>query len=140
MALKTRALKGSELTFDELDGNFGTKKMTQASHGFSVGDVLYRDSDTTMAKAQANAKATCGEVWLTFHVIDANTYWIVASTHLVTWTAHGLGSGGTRLWLSQSTAGAMVTTEPTSGLIQPLGEVVDTNTILWRPSTLVLEV
>lgn len=53
----------------------------------------------------------------------------------VTLSAHGYGAAGTKLYLSQATAGLLTTTAPLSGLKQEVARVWDENTILVRPKT-----
>lgn len=124
-----RQVKGLRLTHAELDANFA-EKVAQAVHGFAVGDLVYPDA-TAWAKAQADsaAKRARGVV---VAVPDANTFYAVCRDgSSVLKTAHGLGARGTRLWLSQSAAGAWTATQPSSGILQEVGVVLDANTILF---------
>lgn len=103
----------------------------QLAHGLSVGNLVYRNA-STWTKARANADTTLAEA-LVVSVSDANNFRLVyIGPGEATYTAHGLGSAGTKLYLSQGTAGLMTATAPTSGIRQQVGKVKDTNTlILW---------
>ena len=90
-------------------------------HGFSQDDWLYY-SGAPYALAQADAEGTIA--WGAIgRVIDANSYELVLEG-IVTSPAHGLGSAGDSLYLSQGVAGAEVTTVPSSGIVQPIGLVL----------------
>lgn len=129
--LTIRTVKGSALSTLEEDASKALK-LTQTSHGFSPGDLVYPDSATTWAKADGSAIASVAE-GIVVSVPDANTAWIVTTDgSLLTLTGHGLGSAGGRLWLDQSTAGAITSTQPVVGVIQPVGRVVDDDTIIFR--------
>jgi hypothetical protein len=123
--------KGSALTADEFDANHGPK-FTQGSHGFSVGDVVYRSSASAYTKALATAAGTLGEA-IVAYVADSSNFRVISiSGSHVDWT-HGKGSPPQKLWLSQSTAGEVVTSKPSNGYIQQIGSVVDADTVMWRP-------
>lgn len=123
--------KGSALTHDQLDDMFAPE-INQATHGFAVGDLVYRDSATTWAKAQADAEATLAD-GIVCDVEDANNCSV--NTEDGAWveiTTHGFGATGTKLYCSQGTAGLITATAPTSGFIQAVGKVIDANTVLFR--------
>ena len=131
MALTLRRDKGSELTHDQLDDNFASE-INQATHGMVVGDLVYRSSATAWADAKADAEATLAD-GVVVDVEDTNNYSVATlDGTLVTLTSHGFGATGTKLYLSQATAALITATAPTSGLLQPVGKVIDTNTILFR--------
>lgn len=91
----------------------GAQTVTQALHGFTVGQVL-KHSGGSYALAQADIQANIG-IWLVTKVIDANTFQIVQSGYVT-----GL-SGGTadETWyLSDTTAGGLVNVAPT--IAQPI--------------------
>ena len=124
-----QAQQNEARTFDyhEMDGQF-LVKVEATAHGKTVGQAVLVDG--TLAQADAVANLADGVVAI---VTDADVYYISTQPgQLIRWTAHGLGAAGTLLWLSQSTPGLIVTTEPTSGIAQPLGKVVDADTILFR--------
>ena len=134
MSLTLREDKGAALTHVELDSNFALK-VTQAAHGFAVGDAVRRSSATDHAKAQADTDANIGVgLSLVVHVFDASNYSVLraSNSHEVTLTAHGLGAFGTRLYLSLTVAGQITATE-VPGFRVYLGYVLDTNTIHWEP-------
>ena len=125
--IQAREDKGSVLELYEMDGNL-LIKVESTAHGRTVGLAVLVDG--TLAQADAVANLADGVVAI---VTDADVYYISTQPgQLIRWTAHGLGAAGTLLWLSQSTPGLIVTTEPTSGIAQPLGKVADADTILFR--------
>jgi hypothetical protein len=112
---------------------------TQTTHGFVVGDVVYRSSATDHAKAIATARSTlaCGIV---IDQPDANTFSaFCGSGKQINIPSHGLGAFGAELWLSQGSAGTMTTTEPSAGWYQYVGFVIDANNIFWEPHKLGVE-
>jgi hypothetical protein len=123
----------NDLEVDEADDLFAPE-FNETTHGFAVGDVLKRSSASAHAKAQADSAANAKPgISVVVDVEDANWFSAYPGRHAVTITAHGYGAFGTELWLDQSTAGAMTTTKPTSGVRLFLGWVIDTNTIFWDP-------
>ena len=104
---------------------------SQASHGLSVGNLVYANG-ATWTKARANADTTLAEGLVV--AVESTSLFRVRyiGPGEVTYTAHGLGAAGTKLYLSQGTAGAITTTAPTSGIRQQVGKVLSTNKlILW---------
>ena len=85
-------------------------EISQAAHGFAVGNGIYHNG-TTWVKAQANDAAT-----LAYHVVvevpDANTF-IAADFGRIEATAHGY-TVGQYYYLSDSVAGDATTTESSS--------------------------
>jgi len=134
-AFLNRQMKGSPLTSQQGDDLF-SPEYTQASHGFSVGDVVRRSGGSTHTKAQANSAANVGR-GLSIVVSSASSTLFSAmratNSHSVTFTGHGLGAYGTKLWLSQGTAGLITATEPTTGIKVYLGYVISANVIHWEP-------
>lgn len=103
------------------DANAGTKRwlltdtpavksITQASHGFAAGDVLYLNG-TTYTKAKADAEATAEVVGMVSSVIGANDF-VISNSGLISGLT-GL-TAGTPYYLSAATAGALTATEPTT--------------------------
>ena len=134
--LTLRRDKGTTLTHDELDDNFAGE-LNQASHAMVVGDLVYRSGATAWSDARANSEATLAE-GIVVDVEDANNLSVTTLDGTqVTITAHGFGATGTKLYLSQGTAALITATAPTSGLIQPIGSVIDTNTIRFSLGPLV---
>lgn len=102
----------------------------QAAHGRTVGEAVAL-TGSGIAAAQANASETLAVgVVSRFRTADKID---VAHEGLVTVAAHGYGAVGTRLYLSQVTAGALTTTAPTTGLKQEVARVWDADTLLVRP-------
>jgi len=87
-----------------------TKSVTQSSHGFSVGDVLYY-TGSAYAKAKADAASTSDVVGVVSAVADANNFTLMGGGYITTFS--GL-TAGTTYFLSPTTAGAVTTTEPTT--------------------------
>jgi hypothetical protein len=130
MTTLLRRDKGSALTWDQLD-DWAAPEINQTTHGFAVGDLVYRDSATTWAKAQADAEATLAD-GIVIHVEDANNCSVVTKDGTqVTITTHGL-TVPDAIYLSQSVAGAATSTIPANGLIQQVGKAIDANTIIFR--------
>lgn len=98
---------GSVLAWAEVGAS---KSVTQATHGFSVGDLL-RMSGTTYIKAQANNSTNAEVVGIVSTVVDVDNF-ILTTNGAVSGLA-GLTAGSV-YFLSDSTAGAMTTTEPTT--------------------------
>jgi len=123
-----RRVIGDELEHVELDDNFAV----QYSHSntFSVGDLVYPDTLTTWAKAQADAEASLAVGVIVdvsgddFSVLTLDGMWYTSTSHGFAVTA--------KLYLSTSSAGDLTATEPTSGFIQPVGSVIDANTLVFR--------
>lgn len=105
------------------------------AHGYSVGDVLYIDSAsaTGFSKALADDVDTLGRL-MVVNASNPNEF-IAVLSGLVTVTSHGFGAKGTPLYLSEAAAGDATTTAPSlpNEYVQKLGEVWDSNTILFMP-------
>lgn len=105
---------------------------SQTAHGLSLGNLVYANG-ATWTKARANADTTLAEA-LVVAVEDANLFRVrYIGPGEVTYTAHGLGAAGTKLYLSQGAAGAITATAPTSGIRQQVGKVLSTNKIILWP-------
>lgn len=89
--------------------------VTQSSHGFSVGDVIYFDG-SSYATAQADDATTLG-VFLVSAVADANTFTATFSGKISGLT--GL-TAGEYYFVSTSSAGDYTSTAPTSGYSNPI--------------------
>ncbi len=140
---KNRQSKGSKLTKAEADAAIGLARIDDAAHGLVQGNVVRESALNTYIKARANTEANIGVgLAFVFNRLDANNYSICRagnSRHLA-FTAHGLvGDFGTKLYLSQGTAGLITVTRPTSGFIVYLGYIVDANTIGWEPGAIAFE-
>lgn len=104
---------------------------TQAAHGFAAGDAVYHGAGGwALARADDVDTLAAGIV---LSAPDANSFRVAyLAGQEVTLAAHGLGAAGTVLYLSEATAGLVVTSAPSTGFIQRLGQVKDSNTlILW---------
>jgi hypothetical protein len=99
--------------------------VTQAAHGFAVGDVLYLNG-TTYTKAKADAEGTAEVVGIVSAISPPDDF-----TLLVVGKVTGLSSltAGAVYYLSDTTAGALTATEPadTGEVSKPL-LIADTTT------------
>lgn len=84
--------------------------VTQASHGFAVGDAIYYTAGSAYAKAKADATTTLA-LFIVSAVGDVNTFTAAQSGPVTGLT--GL-TAGQYYYLSATTAGALTATEPTS--------------------------
>jgi hypothetical protein len=100
------------------------KSVTQASHGFSVGNVV-RSSGVAgqYAKAQADTASNAEVVGIVSVVTDGSNFTLLTGGALTTGVP--AATAGTVVFLDPSTAGAMTTTEPsTVGQIsRPVGVI-----------------
>lgn len=96
-----------------------------SAHGLSAGNAVYRVDSSTWAKAQANSEATVAMGVVVSVPTSTLAHISVGPTASV--QAHGLGAGGTKLYLSQVTAGLLTATAPTSGISQLVATVLDAN-------------
>lgn len=99
--------------------------ITQASHGFTVGQVLYLNG-TTYALAEANSTITAEVVGIVGSVVDVNTFVLVSDGHVT--GLSGLTAGSV-YWLSDATPGLATLTIPTTvGNITKPVWIADTTT------------
>jgi hypothetical protein len=84
----------------------------------------------TWGKAQADAEANLSFPAVVTAALGGTSYQVALPGAKANLPAHGLGTAGTKVWLSQATAGAATATEPTSGLAQQLGKVFDADHII----------
>jgi hypothetical protein len=91
-----------------IGGGAVTDKITQASHAFVVGDVLYMNG-ATYAKARADVTSTAEVVGMVSRVIDANNFELTLNGEV-----SGLAglTAGENYFLDAATAGAITATEP----------------------------
>ena len=92
-----------------LSGNATIDQINQAAHGLSVGDAVYLNNNIYQ-KAIATASNTAQVVGVVSQVIDTNNFEIVLSGEIVK-SGWGLIPGNA-YYLSTSTAGELVITEP----------------------------
>lgn len=100
-----------------------TKEIAQTSHGFSVGNWLYRTSGSGYALAQADDPNTSDAVGIVSAVEDANNFTLC--THGFSGVT-GTESDGSALFLSSSVAGDDTDTKPSSGVQKNLGFIIGT--------------
>lgn len=87
-----------------------TRTVTQAAHGFSVGNILYLNS-STYALAQADTAAHAESVGIVSTVIGANTFVLTKDGYVT--GLNGL-TAGTVYFLDPAVAGGMTATAPTT--------------------------
>jgi hypothetical protein len=92
-----------------IGGGGTTDRITQASHGFVVGDALYLNG-STYTKAIATSAAAAEVIGVVSRIIDASTFEITLSGEVSGLTGLTVGEV---YFLSAETAGLLTTTEPT---------------------------
>ncbi|MCK4968777.1 MAG: hypothetical protein KAS12_07010, partial [Candidatus Aenigmarchaeota archaeon] len=112
------------ITVSASDIDFIRYDIAQNTHSFSVLDPIYNNNGT-WTLAQANAESTIATA-VVYSVLDVDNF-VAINTGLMTLTAHGLGNSGQTLFVSQTVAGGLTTTKPTTGLINPIGVIMDAN-------------
>lgn len=114
-----------------IGGGGTTDRVTQASHGFVVGDVLYMNG-STYTKAIATSAATAEVVGVVSRVLDTSTFEVTLSGEV-----SGLSglTVGEVYFLSDSVAGGITATEPsTIGYVSlPLGVASSTTSLYVAP-------
>jgi len=96
----------------------------QLAHGFSVGEVIYLSGDNTFALAQADNIATSYVAGIVIDVIDVDNFRYC--THGTINVGVPAQTGGTVMYLSETTPGALTATAPTSpDIVRPVMVVVD---------------
>lgn len=86
------------------------KRISQTTHGFSVGQAVYY-TGSTYALAKADSDSTSEVLGLVYAVPDANTF-VLAQVGYITGLS-GL-TAGSAYYLSDTTAGALTATHPTT--------------------------
>ena len=112
-----------------------TTDVTQSSHGLAVKDCI-RHTGSAWTKAQANSNSTLA-LGVVTAVANSNTF-TVAQSGRFELTSHGL-TVGQWYYLSESSAGALTTTEP--AISQPLVYVESANFLFvfpYRPTNLLV--
>jgi hypothetical protein len=110
-----------------------TVSVSQGAHGFATGDTI-RHNGTSWVDAKADSIAGCTGTWVVYSVPTSGTFSAIKSG-IVTITGHGLGSGGTILYLSADTAALLTSTRPEGNTTRVLGyflkkaKVIDANTL-----------
>lgn len=117
--------------WSSIGGGGTTDRITQASHGFVVGDVLYLNG-STYAKARADAANTAEVVGVVSKIIDASQFELTLSGEISGLT--GLVAGEV-YFLSPTTAGALTVTEPTvvGQVSLPVGVASSTTSLYVAP-------
>lgn len=107
----------------------GTRIISQAAHGFAIGNVLYLVGGT-YTLAIATSLAASEAMGIVIKVVDVNTF-IVQYNGVVQGLA-GLTAGST-FYLSPSSAGALTITQPVTPtqIIKPLLVADSTTTGYW---------
>ena len=98
----------------DLAGAVGPETVSQAAHGFAIGDWINYDTaaaPNVWSKAVADGVANLNVIGLVVKVQDTSTFTVSTDSSSVV-TAHGETLGA--LWLDTSTAGTVTTTMPTS--------------------------
>lgn len=91
-------------------GDAITESISQTSHGFAVGDLIYYNG-TSFVKSQADTVVKAETYGMVTTVTDANNF--VMTTRGNVTTLSGL-TAGTVYFLDPTTAGAMTSTKPTT--------------------------
>lgn len=124
-------------------GSTVSEAVTQASHGFVVGNVIYQAS-TGWSKAKSDSVETTG--WGIVSAVADTSNFTVTTLGLVTlttgqWDVITGGSGGltadTAYFVSSATAGGLTAVEP--AISNPMGVAISTTSLRvfpWRPSVL----
>lgn len=88
-----------------------TKSINQASHGFTVGEVVRLSGTSTYDEAQADSAANAEAVGIVSAVADVDNFTLTTSGYV-----NGLSglTANTMYFLSASTAGLLTATEPTT--------------------------
>jgi len=114
----------------------GANSVTQASHGFAVGEPIYY-SGSAWLSAKADADSTTADA-IVATVPDSGTFTYIQNGTLTLttgqWDARSGESGGLtageHYLLSQATAGAITKTSPSSGILQFLLRALSTTEAL----------
>ena len=104
-----------------------TKVYYQDSHGLSLAEAVYR-SGGAWVKSQADDWATLATGLVT-RVPTANHVEVTVGGQIKV-ESHGIGADNAEFWLSQSTPGATTTTQPSTGIRQSLGQIVDSDNLI----------
>lgn len=126
-------------TWSEIGGSTVKDRVTQASHGFAVGDVLYLNG-STYTKARADIAATAEVVGLVSRIVDTNTFEVtlngeVSGLLASSYTENSLPAAGEAVFLSATTAGKLTITEPSifGQVSLPIGVASGSGTLYVTP-------
>ena len=102
-------------------------EISQASHGLTVGDVVYCDTDGLFKKALAEDSIKLEALGIVSLVTNANTFTLATSGLLA-----GLGTGFTNgdvLYLSQTTAGTLSISQELT-ILKPIGTKIPSGILI----------
>lgn len=102
--------------------------VTQVAHGFTDGQAVYQDSLGVWQLALADINLPKNTAQGIVINATANTFTCVREGR-ITVTGHGLAPSGDYFYLSQTVAGSLTATQPTTGLQTLMGKIVDANTL-----------
>lgn len=124
--------------WSEIGGSTVKDRVTQASHGFAVGDVLYLNG-STYTKANASSAATSEIVGVVSKIVDINTFEVtlngeVSGLIASSYTENSLPATGEAVFLS-TTAGKLTITEPSvfGQVSLPIGVASGSGTLYVTP-------
>ena len=115
--------------------------VTTASNSFVSGEIGYISSGGTVTKANAAAESTCsGLLVMAAMTIAAGTAGTFMVLGTVTKASHGL-TVGQEVYASDSTAGAITNTAPTTAthIVRIIGYAIDADTIYFKGDSTFLE-
>ena len=107
-----------------------TISVTHSSHGLAVGDVIRPSSTNNQyTKSQADTEANAEVIGIVTTVTDTNNYTMTISGEISAAAAVPNSAAGTVLYLSESSAGALTATEPTTAaqVSKPVAIVTEQN-------------
>jgi hypothetical protein len=109
----TQTAPGSvQITMSGITNEVGAS-VTQAAHGFSVGDIIRPSGvDNEFTLSQGNSPANSEAVGIVTVVTDVNNFEYVSSAAQLSGAFVPVAAGNTTVWLDPSVAGGMTTTEP----------------------------
>ena len=107
-------------------------QITSTGHGFTSSNVnqpISKLANGTYTLSKADTAANSEFVGIFTQYIDANTFTLTIPTSRYKWTSHGFT--GPVVWLSDTTAGTLTDTAPTTAghYLKPIARVIDTNTL-----------
>lgn len=117
-------------TWSSIGGATTIDRVTQASHGFAIGDVLYLNG-STYTKAIATAANTAEVAGMVSKIVSANVFELTIVGEVSGLTGLTVGEN---YFLSASSAGAITATEPTTvGYISlPVGVASSTTSLYFH--------
>lgn len=104
---------GTTVSWAAPAGGSTETSVAQTSHGFSVGDAIYATGNNTYAKSKADAASTAEVVGIVTTVTDSGNFKFSPPGTVIT-TGVPVQLGGTVMFLSATTAGALTAVEPNS--------------------------